>query len=57
MIGTQLAATFIAVYGLFMAPVGWRWALFVWGYALFWFLVTDPLKQLAYRFIEPPNER
>ncbi len=30
-IGTQLIATFIAVYGLFMAPIGWNWALLVWG--------------------------
>ena len=27
----------IAVYGLFMTPLGWGWALFVWGYALGWF--------------------
>ena len=25
------------------------WALFVWGYALVWFLVTDRVKLLAYR--------
>ena len=35
---TQTLATLIAVYGLFMAPIGWSWALFVWGYALAWFL-------------------
>jgi H+-transporting ATPase len=27
---TQVLATLIAVYGVFMAPIGWRWALFVW---------------------------
>jgi H+-transporting ATPase len=37
----QAAATLIAVYGVFMAPIGWGWALFVWGYALAWFLVND----------------
>ena len=33
-VGTQIVATLIAVYGLFMTPLGWGWALFVWGYAL-----------------------
>ena len=32
-VGTQTVATLIAVYGLFMTPLGWGWALFVWGYA------------------------
>ncbi len=52
-LGTQLVATLIAVYGLFMAPLGWGWALFVWGYAVAWFLVTDPVKLLAYRIFDP----
>jgi H+-transporting ATPase len=48
-LGTQIVATLIAVYGLFMTPLGWGWALFVWGYALAWFLLNDRLKLLAYR--------
>ena len=52
-LGTQLVATLIAVYGLFMTPLGWGWAAFVWGYALAWFLVTDPVKLLAYRILDP----
>jgi len=51
--GTQTLATLIAVYGLFMTPLGWSWALFVWGYAVVWFLVTDRVKLLAYRFFDP----
>ncbi len=51
--GTQALATLIAVYGLFMTPLGWGWALFVWGYAVAWFLVTDPAKLLAYRILDP----
>ena len=50
--GTQAVATLIAVYGLFMTPLGWGWALFVWGYALAWFLVNDPIKLLAYRVLD-----
>jgi H+-transporting ATPase len=52
-VGTQTLATLIAVYGLFMTPLGWGWALFVWGYALVWFLVNDRVKLLAYRFFDP----
>ena len=47
-VGTQILATLIAVYGLFMTPLGWGWALFVWGYALVWFLVNDRVKLIAY---------
>jgi H+-transporting ATPase len=50
--GTQAVATLIAVYGLFMTPLGWRWALMVWGYALAWFLVTDVVKLVAYRCLD-----
>ena len=52
-LGTQMVATLIAVYGLFMTPLGWGWALFVWGYALAWFLVNDRVKLLAYRVFDP----
>jgi len=48
-IGTQTLATLIAVYGIFMPPLGWHWALFVWGYALAWFLVNDRIKLAAYK--------
>ena len=50
---TQTVATFIAVYGLFMAPLGWGWAAFVWGYAALWALVSDRAKLLAYRVFDP----
>ena len=36
-----------------MTPLGWGWALFVWGYALAWFLVNDRVKLLAYRVFDP----
>ena len=52
-LGTQIVATLIAVYGLFMTPLGWRWAGFVWAYALAWFLVNDRVKLLAYRIFDP----
>jgi H+-transporting ATPase len=52
-LGTQIVATLIAVYGLFMTPLGWGWAGFVWGYALLWFVVNDRVKLLAYRIFDP----
>jgi H+-transporting ATPase len=52
-LGTQVLATLIAVYGLFMTALGWRWAAFVWGYALAWFLINDRIKLLAYRILDP----
>lgn len=54
-LGTQILATLIAVYGFFMTPLGWGWALFVWGYALAWFLVNDRVKLLAYWLLSPPR--
>ncbi len=51
-VGTQVIATFIAVYGLFMQPLGWGWAAFVWGYAIVWALATDRVKLLAYRILD-----
>jgi len=52
-LGTQTLATLIAVYGVFMTPLGWKWAGFVWGYALIWFLINDRVKLLAYRIFDP----
>jgi H+-transporting ATPase len=51
-IGTQIAATLITVYGLFMTPIGWGWAAVVWGYALAWFLVNDRIKLAALRILD-----
>ena len=50
--GTQLVATLIAVYGVFMTPLGWGWAAFVWAYAFVWFLANDRVKLVAYRILD-----
>jgi H+-transporting ATPase len=52
-IGTQIIATLIAVYGFLMPPLGWKWAGFVWGYAAIWAFLSDGLKLLAYRVLDP----
>jgi H+-transporting ATPase len=50
--GTQLVATLITVYGLFMTPIGWGWALAVWVYALAWFLINDRIKLAIYQMLD-----
>jgi H+-transporting ATPase len=56
-LGTQALATLIAVYGVFMTPLGWGYAALVWGYALVWFLLTDRIKLLGYRILDPVVSR
>lgn len=51
-VGTQILATLIAVFGFFMPAIGWEWALFVWGYAFLWFLVNDRIKLMAHRIFD-----
>ncbi|GAB6077317.1 plasma-membrane proton-efflux P-type ATPase [Hydrogenobaculum acidophilum] len=49
--GTNFIGTIIAVYGgwgLF-APIGWKWAIFIWGYATVWFLFNDAVKMAILR--------
>jgi H+-transporting ATPase len=55
-LGTQILATLIAVYGFLMPPLGWGWAGFVWAYALIWALVSDQVKLLAYRILDPISD-
>ena len=43
----------LALLGIFVPSLGWHWVLFVWVYALAWFLVTDRVKLLAYRMFDP----
>ncbi|WP_442506155.1 plasma-membrane proton-efflux P-type ATPase [Novipirellula sp. SH528] len=50
--GTQVLATLIAVFGVLMAPIGWKVAGLIWCYALACFLVNDRLKLIAYRMFE-----
>jgi H+-transporting ATPase len=50
--GTQAVATFIAVYGFLMAPIGWKWAGIVWLYAGAWLLVNDRVKLVAYHVFD-----
>jgi H+-transporting ATPase len=48
---TQLLGTLLAVFGVFMNPLGWGLAGFVWGYALLSFMITDVLKTHYFRLL------
>lgn len=48
---TRILGTLIAVYGIFITPIGWEYALWMWAYALFWFVLNDVVKITTYKFI------
>jgi len=52
---TQLAATFISVYGILMPPLGWTYAIAIWIYAFIWFIINDRVKLFAYSIFEKPQ--
>ncbi|TCK17747.1 H+-transporting ATPase [Thiogranum longum] len=49
--GTEILGTLIAVYGIFVTPIGWEYALGIWAYALLWFVINDAVKIQAYRIL------
>jgi H+-transporting ATPase len=51
-IGTQIVATIIAVYGFLMTPLGWTYAGVTWGYCLVMFLIQDQVKLFACRVFD-----
>jgi H+-transporting ATPase len=53
--GTEILGTLIAVYGFLITPIGWEYALWMWAYALIWFVFNDVVKMLTYRFMRRKN--
>jgi H+-transporting ATPase len=49
---TKILATFVAVYGWFITPISWNLALFIWGYAVIAFLISDFLKVRIYKLLD-----
>jgi H+-transporting ATPase len=49
---TKLLATLVAVYGWYIAPIGWKMAGFVWLYAVVAFLITDLIKVQIYKLLD-----
>jgi len=48
---TRILGTLIAVYGIFITPIGWEYALWMWAYAMVWFVFNDAVKIATYKFI------
>jgi len=51
---STVLGTLIAVYGIWITPVGWQWAAYMWGYALAWGLVNDAVKMSVLQFLHTP---
>jgi H+-transporting ATPase len=49
--GTEIVGTLIAVYGLFIAPIGWGWAVLVWAYSLAWFIAGGVARMATLRLL------
>ena len=48
---SRVAGTVLAVYGFgLMEPIGWEWAIWMWGYALTWFVFNDAVKMAVLRY-------
>ncbi len=52
---TQVLGTLAAIFGWFVTPIGWKFALLVWAYALVWFLVNNFVKIFVYRMFRRPS--
>ncbi|RNI15696.1 plasma-membrane proton-efflux P-type ATPase [Methanohalophilus sp. RSK] len=49
---TKLIATLIVVYGIYITPIGWGLASFVWVYSIMAFVITDFLKIQFYKLLD-----
>ncbi|VAW66467.1 Lead, cadmium, zinc and mercury transporting ATPase; Copper-translocating P-type ATPase, partial [hydrothermal vent metagenome] len=52
---TRIIGTLIAVYGILITPIGWEYALWMWAYAMFWFVLNDAVKIATYNFLRNRN--
>ncbi len=50
-IWSAVLGTMIGVYGLWVTPIGWTYAAYIWIYALVWGIFNDAVKRAVYRFV------
>ncbi len=50
--GTEILATIITVYGFLITPIGWKYALLIWAYALAWFVFNDLVKKSTLKLMQ-----
>ena len=48
---TRVVGTLIAVYGFLIPPIGWKYVLYLRGYALAWFVFNDAIGMLTYKVL------
>ncbi|RME28817.1 MAG: HAD family hydrolase [Deltaproteobacteria bacterium] len=48
-LGTRIAGTLIACYGLFMPAIGWKWVGIIYLYSTAWFVFNDFIKVWTYK--------
>ncbi len=48
---TALFGTVIAVYGFWISPIGWKYALYLWLYAVAWFIFNDSVKMWTFHLL------
>lgn len=49
---TEIVGTLFAVYGIFLNPIGWKYAFIIWGYALSWFVINDFIKIWTWKVLK-----
>lgn len=49
--GSRIIGTLIAVYGVFMTPIGWKFVGYMWLYAIAWWLFNDFVKVWTYKLL------
>lgn len=49
---SRIIGTLIAVYGIFMEPIGWKYAGYIWIYATAWWVFNDYVKVYVYKFLD-----
>ncbi len=52
---TALLATIIAVYGIWITPISWEYALYLWIYAIAWFIFNDSIKMWTFKLLKKEN--
>ncbi len=52
---TRVLGTLIAVYGIMITPIGWEYAMWMWAYALIWFVFNDVVKVVTYKYLRSGN--
>ncbi len=54
---TQIVGTLAAVYGWYVTPIGWEYALAIWAYALLWIPIENAAKVHVYRMMRHRGRR